>query len=391
MARSKGEGTIVTRKDGMHMGVIELPSHELDKNGKPKRRRKFVYAKTRSELLTKMSKVRKALERSGDIPTASMTVARWFDYWMREIAVKTRRPSTTRSYQSVIDQHVVPAIGTVRLDKLTPVHIRKVISIMDGKNASSTYQRNAHSVMAAAFADAEREGRINRNPVDLVQAPLKAISTLNFLTVEETKKLLEVFRESEDAYLWATFLLTGGRRGEIIGLEWDRVDELIDLSWQMQRIGANQTVPANYERRRITGGLWWTRPKSRAGWRMVPLVQPLRGILNEWRTHAPKNEWGLVFTRVAEDGSRIPLDPDYITRLWPEVLKAAGITRRIRLHDARHTAVDLLYAAGIAEADIKEIVGHSTVEMSRAYRSKQNQERLQMALEQYSRSLGYDA
>jgi len=390
MARGKGEGSVTRRKDGTYVGRIELPSHDVGPDGNVKRRRKYVYAKTKSELLSKMSTVRKNLEKSGDIPTASMTVDQWCDYWMREIASKTRRPKTVEAYQSVIRNHVVPVIGNVRVDKLTPIHVRKVLSVMDGKGKSSTTQRNAHSIMAAAFADAEREGRIVRNPVDLVQAPLKAVTNLNFLTVDETKRLLAAFLDSPDAYLWATFLLTGGRRGEVIGLEWDRVGDVIDLSWQMQRIATNQTVPANFERRPVVGGLWWTRPKSRAGWRVVPLVQPLKGILDEWRKVAPPNRWGLVFTRMTDDGVRIPLDPDYISGLWPKALKAAGITRHIRLHDARHTAVDLLYAAGIAEADIKEIVGHSTVEMSRAYRSKQNQDRLQGALEQYSRSLGYE-
>jgi integrase len=294
-----------------------------------------------------------------------------------------------RSYRSVITQQISPVIGNTRLDKLTPIGIRKVLSVMDRNGRSSTYQRNAHSIMAAALTDAEREGRIHRNPVELVQAPLKAVTKLDMLTADETRRLLELFSNSPDAYLWATFLLTGGRRGEVIGLEWDRVGDVLDLSWQLQRIGQGVTVPANYERRHIQGGLWWTRPKSRAGWREVPLVQPLRGILAEWRAAAPSNPWGLVFTRTAEDGRQIPLDPDYISRAWPIALREAGVTRKIRLHDARHTAVDLLYAAGIPEADIKEIVGHSTVEMSRSYRSKQNQVRLRAALELYSTSLGY--
>ena len=63
------------------------------------------------------------------------------------------------------------------------------------------------------------------------------------------------------------------------------------------------------------------------------------------------------------------------------------LPKKIRVHDLRHTTVDLLYAAGVDEDDITQIVGHSTRAMSRSYRSKRDIERLRASMVKFSRSL----
>lgn len=381
LRRGKGEGAIFQRADGLWVGRIELPT--LDGS----RRRKQITSKDKGKVIRELGKLKTQLERGGDLPTSSLTVEAWSGYWLREIATKNRRPATITAYKSNL-AWVNRAIGKVQLEKVTPVHVRKVLTLMTTEGMSSTYQRNVHSVMSALLQDAEAEGRIGRNPVDLVAAPVKNATSLDVLDVTEAVALLATFQDSPDAYLWATYLLTGARRGEILGLEVDRVGEYIDLSWQLQRIVNINDAPADYEYRQIKGGLYWTRPKSKAGWRIIPLVEPLRSILLHWIDIAPPNPWGLVFTRTTAAGTVLPLDPDYISRQWPEVRKAAGILKHVRLHDVRHTTVDLLYAANVPEDLIQEIVGHSTRAMSRAYRSR-NLERLTTAMRQLSASLGY--
>lgn len=379
MARGRGEGSIFHDATlNLWVGSVELPSHD------GKRRRKIFRSKDKATVIRKMDEVKQQLRRSGDIPTASMTVEQWLEYWMREIAEKTRRPKTVASYRSVLERWVVPAIGKTRLDKVTPATIRKVLTAMDAAGLSSTYQRNTHSIMSAAFKDAEREGRMSRNPVELVIAPRKAVTDLEALTAPEAIKLLDAFLHTEDTAMWATFLLTGARRGEVLGLTWDRVTDALDLSWQLQRLPYGQPLPSGFEHHNLEGGLYLTRPKTRAGWRVVPLVDPLKAILERWRALAPVNADGLVFTRAGH-----PLDPDDTTAAWNDVRGAAGITKYVRLHDLRHTTVDLLYAAGVDEADISAIVGHSSRAMSRSYRSPASLERLRGSMLQLSASLGH--
>ncbi|WP_412160861.1 tyrosine-type recombinase/integrase [Curtobacterium flaccumfaciens] len=153
-------------------------------------------------------------------------------------------------------------------------------------------------------------------------------------------------------------------------------------------------APEDQEFRHLTGGLWLSRPKSAAGWRVVPLVDPLRSII-ERRVHVAAEEpnpHGLLWTSdpkhsrqggaLPVDGS--PIDPRDDNRAWHTMLRRAGV-RDARLHDARHAAVDLLYAADVSEAVIGDIVGHSTVAMSRAYRSRGNRAAQRAALEAMAR------
>lgn len=389
---------------GYWTATVELPP-----SSDGTRRRKFIRRKSKTDLRAALDEAQAEVRRVGDIKTSSPTVETWAKYWLTEVAAKTRRPKTYTSYRAIVENHVLPVIGGVRLDKITPVAVRKVLAKMETGGLSSTYRRNAHGVMAAMFADAERDEKIQRNPVDLVIRPKKAVANLEVLTVAEAQRLLATFQDSPDAFMWATFILTGARRGEVIGLEWDRVHDDVDLSWQLQRLDYAHgcggrcgeprpslcpkrrfDVPDGFEHRHLHGGLHLTRPKSRAGWRMIPLVDPLRSILTTWRETAPENPWGLAFT-AEHRGAVTPIDPDQATSMWNATRDAAGIDRPVRLHDLRHTTVDILDAAGVGMDTIMDIVGHSTRAMSREYRSKANRDRIRQAMLDMSASLGYDA
>lgn len=387
--RDKGEGTIYQRGDGLWVGRIELPPRD------GKRRRKQVTAKTKSALLVRMREAKKNLEAHGDLHTDSLTVDQWIEYWLREIVEKRKRPTTAITYRSV-SKWVVGNIGTVKLANVTPQHVRRVLSVMESEGLSSGYRRSAHTVMQAAFKAAEREGRIPRNPARLIDSPSKNSPELGVLAPAESLQLIQRALSSSDPvdaepYLWATFLLTGARRGEILGLEWDRVSDVLDLSWQLQRLKKGQPLPDGYEARHVHGQLYWTRPKSGRGWRIIPLVDPLRGILAHWKSVAPVNPWGLVFTRDTGRAGRVPFDPNWVTTMWPERLKAAGIEKDVRVHDLRHTTVDLLYEAGVPEDVIQEVVGHSAVAMTRSYKSRGDRPRLAAGMRQLSEHLGFKA
>lgn len=376
--RGKGEGSVFKDSRGLWTGVIELPPL----NGE--RRRKKIRRKNKKDLLEALAAAKSELQRLGDLPTSNQTVEQWFTYWLKQVA-KEIRPNTLDGYQRTVRNHIIPAIGKVKLDKLTATHVRRVHDGIIDKGLSSTTALLAHRTMSVSFKMAMREGRIGRNPAKLVSAPRKASVTLEPLDLQEAIKFLaHASTDGEMGARWATSLLTGARRGEAIGLERDRVGDVLDLSWQLLRLKKTDTdgkpdVPADYEYRHLTGGLYLTRPKSSKSWRIIPLIDPLKSILEKHITNTPENEWGLVFTKNGR-----PISPDADTKAWRVALAAAGIEKNARLHDARHTAVDLLYAAGVPEELVMEIVGHSTRSTTRAYKSRVSVERLTRAMQQMS-------
>lgn len=396
--RGKGEGSIFKDARGLWTVSVELPPLA------GKRRRKVIRSKDKAVVVSKLGALKTELARSGDMPSASLTVEQWMNTWLERIAPKRVRPNTLAGYKAVVNNQIVPSIGRVRLDKLTPAHVRKVHEHVTSAGRSSTYALNAHRVLAKALVDAERDGLVSRNVARLTDAPRRAKSKLEALDVEEAvdiiARAIPELDGATDVYdqepaRWSTYLLTGVRRGELLGLEVDRIvstftldpetgemieEKQLDLSWQLQRITDISTAPADYEYRHITGTLYWTRPKTAAGWRVIPLVDPLRTILERHIERTGPNAYGLVFTT----GEGQPIDPDTESGRWPEALKEMGITKKVRLHDLRHTTVDLLGEAGVDEDVIMEIVGHSVRAVTRAYKDPKKLARRRRAMMQLS-------
>lgn len=382
--RGKGESSVYKRPDGLWAAAVELPPVD------GKRRRKVITSKSKATVLKKLGTIKSELERAGDLPTASQTLESWLNYWLTKVAPKRIAPTTLYTYRSQINKQVIPVLGKTRLDKLTPSSIRRLHDHMTDAGLSSTYALTTHRVLAKALTDAVREGRVSRNVAELVDPPRQAKVELEPLDVDEAIQVLLKAAEAltadvydPSAVLWASYLLTATRRGELLGLEWDRVvfdgdNPHVDLSWQLQRIKDISTAPADYEYRPVKGKLYLVRPKSRSGWRIIPLVDPLASLLRDHQARSAPNTHGLVF---APSGA--PVQPSRASTGWKE-WKPAVTKKATRLHDLRHTTVDLLYAAGVPEDIIQEIVGHSTRGMTRAYKARGNQERLTAAMRQLS-------
>lgn len=372
--RPKGDSSVYQRADGLWCIAVQLPEG-LD----GKRRRKVICRKDKGAVLSEMRKVKTELEKQGDLPTSSITLAKWAAHWMDKIAPKDIKPRTLAGYRTVIDGYILPVLGKKMVGRISAQDVRRMHDVMastpkDPKlrgtdppegtvMLSSTYVLLAHNALSVMLDAAMHEGKATSNPCDMVSRPRKRVTEQQALTLDQSIQLLGHLATREDRALWATYLLTGARRGEIIGLERDRITDVLDLSWQTQRITDISKAPADFEYRQIKGTLYLTRPKSKSGWRVIPLVEPLKSILELHLQAAPSE--GLIFR---EDGR--PWDPDRVTKAWKKLMRDAGLPENVVLHGARHTTVDLLYAAKVPEDIIQAIVGHSTRQMTRDYRTR---------------------
>lgn len=390
--RDKGDGAVYKRKsDGLWCATIELPPG-ID----GKRRRKVICRKDRGSVIVLLREKQDELKKVGNLSTNTFTVESWMNKWMTDIAPLEVRPKTLAGYRTVVNGYIIPTLGKKRLDRITAEDVRQLHAIVQRtpkdpalrkeKNLpegtvllSSTYALLVHNTLSVALKTAVREGHMSANPCDLVNRPRKRVTEQKALTAEQAIKLLAYLTTHPECALWSSFILSGARRGEILGLEVDRVTNKLDLSWQLQRITDISRAPADWEYRTLGGTLYLTRPKSQAGWRELPLVEPLKSIL---ALHMQNVTSGLVFTREGK-----PWDPDRATKEWAKLLSDAGLPSDIVLHGARHTVVDLLYAAGTAEVDIMAIVGHSSRSVTRGYKSRGDSKQLTAVMEGLSRQL----
>lgn len=391
MARGKGEGSLHKNSNGLWEVKIELPR---DRDGK--RRRKVVRRKSKSDAIQVLRELKAELAKTGDLATSSVTLEAWSEHWLSERAKKLA-PNTVKGYRVAFRDYINPLLGKRKLDKLTPQdikHLHDVIqetpkdkalrSLSDPPEGteylSSTYALLVHNALSGSLKMAVREGKLSRNVCELVDKPSKRHTTEEVLTLEEAIKLIGYLTTHPDGALWTTYLLTGARRGEIIGLEVDRVmEDHLDLSWQTQRITDRESAPKDHEYRHIGKSLYLARPKSKAGWRTPPLVPELAELL---RREIGDRKDGLVFLRDGE-----PWDPADASKEWKVILASAGVNEKVKLHGARHTAVGLLYELGVSEATIMQIVGHSTVSVTRRYGQAGNKRAMQDAIAKLSTAL----
>lgn len=385
--RGPGEGSIYQRgSDGMWCAMVELPAAP---DGK--RRRKMVVRKHKGKAIEALRELQDDLASRGDLATYRGSLGEWMDYWLQSISAGRNTPGTVHNQRGHIENWIKPAIGSRPMSRLGPDHVRELHRHIAANSTSKTLCWAVHTTLSKALKDAKREKRIRENPCDLVDRPVAVTKAQKALTLEQSITLLRyltVRPVRQDWALWITYLLTGARRGEILGLESDRVGDVLDLAWQLQSVSDITTCRADYEYRHVSGSLYLTRLKAsksgKAKSRAIPLVEPLRTVL---AVHMEGRGPGLVFTE--PDGS--PLRPDAVTARWKELLATVGLPTDVVLHGTRHTTVDLLRAAGVPLETSQEIVGHSTRAMTEHYLTKGNLPVLREAMEKMSALLTLDS
>jgi len=383
MARSTQDiGIVYQRADGRWAGTLNLPpSHD------GRRRRKVVYGKTQAEAETKLGKAHRALKRDRDIKTRVPTVAEWADtYYKRCEQDGTLALSTLKGYRQKVRTIVTPAIGKIRLDALTPQHVRQVHAQAVADGRSPTNKQQAHVILSGLLSAAMEDEWIRENVCSRMKTPRAAHFDAETLTAAQSIALLDWAkgREWHDLRV-SVALLAGLRSGEALGLTRQAVNlenGTLDVAWQLQRVppGAkpSSTRPAHH----VDGNYWLLEPKADASRRGVPMMPRLHDLMEERLAEMPDDPWALVFTG-ARGG---PMSHERDWARWRQALDGAGVPR-IRRHDARHTAATLLREAKVDPRVIQAILGHSTAAMTAHYSHLGAGERSE-AVAQYGALLG---
>ncbi|GAB3184437.1 site-specific recombinase XerD [Micromonospora palomenae] len=348
--RGNGEGSIYLRKDGRWTAAYFVP-----KPGGGESRR-YVYGRSPEEVETKLVEMRKQVQAGAPLAPAGLTVARYLEEWMEQVAAPRVRPNTARSYRDLIAKYLVPRLGRKRLGQLGARDVRQFLAALAGDGVGERTAQLAHAVLRAALEDAMREEIIPRNVAKLVRAPRPVKQEREPLTVQQVRTLLTSTRDHRLHALFVVFAVLGLRRSEVLGLRWDDVDLEVGV------------LRVRRSLHRVEGQLATFPTKTQRSARAVPLpgmvVRTLRDHQRgqEAERLALGAKWpslGYVFTTPIGT----PLDPSNCTRLVQSECAAAGLPA-IRLHDLRHGCVSVLLALGVPPRTVMDIVGHSTLEMT---------------------------
>lgn len=384
--RSKGDGTLFKRSDGVWIAAVDIPTAD------GKRRRKTVSSRDRGQALAKLRALKKEIEAGAVPTTAQATVQRWLEHWLETIHRPHIRPGTYGFYEKVVRLYINPRIGKKRLDRLTAEDVRGMIRGLQA-NEQTRAAQTAHQVLKVALKDAIIDGLISRNVVEAVKKPGHVAKEQDAFTAEDAIRIIQTAIAHDEALppdskkpllatRWAAAFYTGARESELLGLEWDRVEfdrKRLVLSWQLQRHKkahgcggtcgkrrcpqARWNFPPGFKYRECYKSLVWTEPKSKAGVRTVFLTPFLLALLTKFnQMDAGENPHGLVWHH--RDGRPITQEDDH--KAWTALLKEAGVPY-LSIHSARHTAASLLQGGGVSEETRMRGIGHSSLTAHRGY------------------------
>ncbi|MGH7914767.1 MAG: site-specific integrase [Candidatus Binataceae bacterium] len=187
----------------------------------------------------------------------------------------------------------------------------------------------------------------------------------NTPTSDEARKFLDAVKGERLEAVFTVGLALGLRRGEVLGPRWSDLDfvaRTIRVGQALQRSGGI----------RIDGQpskLRFVEPKSLRSSRTIPMPECVVNALRAHRAMQAQerllagSEWqdlGLVFTT----GKGTPLEPRGIVTSFKRMLKKAGLSDTIRLHDSRHFTASLLLELGVHPRTVMEILGHSDISLT---------------------------
>lgn len=372
--RTYGEGSVYQRaSDSRWVGTVEAGYTETGA-----RRRLTVTAKTEAEAKRRLKERRRQLEAEGSPVTGRTTVKAWADQWL-EITARTSRPKTHVTDKGAVSKWIVPTIGHKRLDQLTPADVRAVAAAIRAGNNSTSTLRRYHGVLIRLLKAAIQEGHNVPSRVIAVEAPAPSVTDRQALRTDQAILMLATATQTHpNVSRWGAALLQGMRRAEALGLTWPAVNldaNTLTVSWQLQALpyvdkrdhAKGFRVPDGYEARQLRASLHLVRPKSRAGWRVIPLVPWMSDALAVWREIAPPSPHGLVWP--GPDGGPADTRDDF--QEWLDLQAEAGVAhpsgRPYFLHEARHTTATLLMELGVPESVRIAIMGHSSIAVTRGY------------------------
>lgn len=256
-----------------------------------------------------------------------------------------------------IRRHISPAVGRLKLSRLTAAHIQSLYAakLRDGLKPSSV--RYIHAVLHRALEQAVRFNLIPFNPASRVDPPKVRQEEITPLDAEEARTFLDAARGVRFEALYVLSLTVGIRMGEALGLRWSDVDleaRTLRVSRQLQRMHGG-------------GGLVFSEPKNASRLTIDLLLKTVETLRSHRKSQLEEklmatgyDDSGLLFAA----GKGTPLDAQNIVNHYFKPLPRRAGLPDIPSHDLRHTCATLLLFRGPHPKLVQHLLGHASIQLT---------------------------
>lgn len=297
--------------------------------------------------------------------TASVKFEAFAEQWFEEYAKLNLRSSTYEKMKQ-LPKRVYPAIGHLRLDKITGRHIQQFINdlALNGKNLLNGNSLSRKTIVhhlnfiSDVFSYAIKMDMLSDNPCRNVTVPKGESKEKEIYTIDELAQIFELLDRDDVPIKFRAFfklaVYSGFRRGELLRLEWK------DIDWENNLISVRRT--SNYTAER---GTYTDTTKTKKSKRTLKFPDYVMNMLRELKEEQDKeqNELGNKWTYTDRlftqwDGKPMGNNSPYY---WVKRFCKRNNLRFCDLHSLRHLHASLLINAGVDVVAVSGDMGHSCV------------------------------
>lgn len=301
--------------------------------------------------------------REGVTTDSRQKFAAYCDYVIKLKEQRGVKHSTIVRYRDLTGR-IYPAIGYLKLRELRADHLNDLYTRLaqEGQNKRTGGKLSAktilehHRLISTVLEQAVKEGLVPFNVASRATLPKAEHKEVNYFQPEQVAAIRDALEQ--EPIKWKTlvhlFLITGARRGELLGLRWDKVD-----------FSRNQIYICNSVLYSPDVGVYESSPKTERSKRFISLPGETMELLRQYkawqngerlRLGAYYQDQGFVF---AQDNGR-PMHPDSVTD-WLGKFSQRHQLPHINPHAFRHTMASMLYFNGVDSVSISKRLGHAQV------------------------------
>lgn len=276
-----------------------------------------------------------------------ISLSKFSDKWFQEKVCVRNARKTQESYRSYLDRYILPVMGKVPIGELNYRHGNILVSKLKDKGLYNKTNNVIVGIVKTILNDAVRWNYIPKNGLWAFQELQEDISVFKYWTMTEVSQFLRA-NISDPLYpLWAFLVNTGTRKGEALGLCWDRVDFIknqIHITRKLNRYGLQDTTKTGLKR-------------------IIPFSP--NGEIKRILTNLMKQQKGQRFVFCDDAGEH--LNYDHTGKAFRLAQERAGFSEFIRVHDLRHTFASQFMMNQGHLFTLQKLLGHTTIDMTMKY------------------------
>jgi len=359
--RSNNEGTLFRRSDGKYVAKITVGWKE---NGQPKY--KYFVGDSQEDVLKRWEEAKGEVRTGVFVEPNKVLFKDWINVWLDTVKKNSLRNSTRTLYRSLADNHIIPAIGGIKLQKLQAAHIQELYNASQEKGLKPQTIIHFHKIVNGSIKQAIKEQLLTFNPCTAVVLPKIEEQEMQTISIEQAKEFLEVARTHRlykrlyAAYL--TELYTGLRRGELLGLRWRDVDlKGCKISINQQLITENGKPvisPLKTKGSKRTIAIPGEVSEAIKAYKDFKRAELKDNGFNDIQIKEMLAPDKILFT--TSEGT--PFEPGNFVRNFKSLLKTVGLPEDLRFHDMRHSFAVISLQQGVDIKTLQSDMGHTSIE-----------------------------